>query len=57
MLYNQFLFKIAGFDPEKSLQPITNAFHLIQMLVVNAQLGVKIVDELAALAKAQARRR
>src|ERR1044071_9011463 len=28
MLYNQFLFKTIPFDPETSLQPITNAFHL-----------------------------
>ena len=37
MLYNQFLFKKLPFDPETSLQPITNAFHLIHMLVVNSQ--------------------
>src|ERR1700710_3276337 len=35
MLYNQFLFKKIPYDPEKSLQPVTNAFHLIHMLVVN----------------------
>ena len=46
MLYNQFLFKKLPFDPETSLQPITNAFHLIHMLVVNSNLGVKNVDEL-----------
>ena len=46
MLYNQFLFKSLPFNPETSLQPITNAFHLIHMLVVNSQLGVKNVDEL-----------
>src|SRR6266481_4569327 len=33
MLYNQFLFKSLPFNPETSLQPITNAFHLIHMLV------------------------
>ena len=54
MLYNQFLFKKLPFDPETSLQPITNAFHLIHMLVVNAKLGVKTVDELCALSKAKA---
>ncbi|MBN8966169.1 MAG: tripartite tricarboxylate transporter substrate binding protein [Rhizobiales bacterium] len=51
MLYNQFLFKKIPYDPEKSLQPITNAFHLIHMLVVNSKLGVKNVDELIALSK------
>jgi len=54
MLYNQFLFKSLPFNPETSLQPITNAFHLIHMLVVNSQLGVKNVDELCALSKAKA---
>ena len=54
MLYNQFLFKSLPFNPETSLQPITNAFHLIHMLVVNAQLGVKTVDELCALSKQKA---
>ena len=54
MLYNQFLFKNLPFNPGTSLQPITNAFHLIHMLVVNSQLGVKSVDELCALSKAKA---
>jgi tripartite-type tricarboxylate transporter receptor subunit TctC len=54
MLYNQFLFKKLPFDPEHGLQPITNAFHLIHMLVVNSQLGVKTVDELIALSKKKA---
>ena len=53
MAYNQFLFKRLPFDPETQLQPITNAFHLIHMLVVNAKLGVKTVDELIALSKAK----
>ena len=38
MLYNQYLFKNLPFDPEK-LAPIINAFHLIQMLVVNSDSG------------------
>jgi len=54
MLYNQFLFKKIPYDPEKSLEPITNAFHLIHMLVVNSDLGVKTVDELIALSKRRA---
>jgi len=53
MLYNQFLFKSLPFNPETSLQPITNAFHLIHMLVVNSKLGVNNVDELCALSKAK----
>jgi tripartite-type tricarboxylate transporter receptor subunit TctC len=54
MLYNQFLFKSIPFNPETSLQPITNAFHLIHMLVVNSKLGVKNVDELVDLSKQKA---
>ena len=52
--YNQFLLKTMPFDPEKGLQPVTNLYHLIQTLVVNARLEVKTVDELIALSKAKA---
>src|SRR5262245_38532523 len=52
LIYNQFLLKNMPFDPENGLQPITNLFHLIQTLVVNASLSVKTVDELVALSKA-----
>src|SRR6266498_2961334 len=51
--YNQFLLKSMPFDPEKGLQPITNLYHLIQTLVVNAKLNVKTIDELIALSKAK----
>lgn len=53
LVYNQFLFKKLPYDPEK-LTPIINLFHLIQVLVVNADLKVKTVDELVALSKAKA---
>ncbi len=53
VVYNQFLFKQIPFDPEK-LQPVTNLFHLIQVLAVNSSLNVKTVDELIALSKAKA---
>jgi tripartite-type tricarboxylate transporter receptor subunit TctC len=53
LAYNQFLLKNMPFDPEKGLQPITNLYHLIQTLVVNAKLGVKTGDELIALSKAK----
>ena len=51
MVYNQFLFKSLPFDPEKSVVPVTNLYHLIQTLVVNASLKVKTVDELIARSK------
>ena len=50
MIYNQFMFKSIPFDPEK-LTPIVNLFHLIQVLVVNSELGTKTVDELVAVSK------
>jgi tripartite-type tricarboxylate transporter receptor subunit TctC len=52
LVYNQFLFKKLSYDPEK-LSPIVNLFHLIQVLVVNADLKVKSVDELVAASKAR----
>jgi tripartite-type tricarboxylate transporter receptor subunit TctC len=53
LVYNQFLLKSMPFDPVHGLQPITNLFHLIHMLVVNSQLKVKTVDDLVALSKAK----
>jgi len=53
LAYNQWLLKNMPFDPEKGVQPITNLFHLIQTLVVNADLNVKTVDQLIALSKAK----
>jgi tripartite-type tricarboxylate transporter receptor subunit TctC len=41
------------FDPENGLQPVTNLYHLIQVLVVNSSLKVKTIDELIALSKAK----
>ena len=53
MIYNQFLIKGISFDPEHGLQPITDLFDLIHVLVVNSDLHVKTVDELVALSKAK----
>ncbi len=39
-------------EPEK-LVPVVNLFHLIQVLVVNADLNVKTVDDLIAVSKAK----
>ena len=51
LIYNQFLLKSLPFDPVHGLQPVSNLFHLIHMLVVNADLKVKNVDQLIALSK------
>lgn len=48
LIYNQFLFKKLSYDPDK-LMPIVNLFNLIQVLVVNADLKVKSVDERGGL--------
>jgi tripartite-type tricarboxylate transporter receptor subunit TctC len=53
MIYNQFLIKTMPFDPVHGLQPITKLFDLIHVMVVNADLKVKTVDELVALSKAK----
>jgi tripartite-type tricarboxylate transporter receptor subunit TctC len=44
---------VAGWDPAKSLAPVTKAFYLTQVFAVNASLGVKNFKELIALAKAK----
>jgi tripartite-type tricarboxylate transporter receptor subunit TctC len=51
LIYNQFLINDMPFDPEHGLQPITKLFDLIHVLVVNADLKVKTVDELVARSK------
>ena len=51
IIYNQFLIKDMPFDPEHGLQPISKLFDLIHVMVVNADLKVKTVDELIALSK------
>jgi tripartite-type tricarboxylate transporter receptor subunit TctC len=53
IIYNQFLIKDMPFDPVHGLQPITNLFDLIHVLVVNSDLKVKTVDDLVALSKAR----
>jgi len=53
VVYNQYLLKSLNWDPEKGIQPVTNLYHLIHMLVVNSDLKVKTVDELVALSKAK----
>ena len=44
---------VSGFDPKKSLMPITKAFYLTQVFAVNGSLNVKSFDELAALTRAK----
>jgi tripartite-type tricarboxylate transporter receptor subunit TctC len=50
---NPHVMKDTGFDPKKSLAPVSKVFVLTQVFAVNADLGVKNFEELAALAKAK----
>jgi tripartite-type tricarboxylate transporter receptor subunit TctC len=52
LTYNQFLFKKLPYDPER-FEPITNPFFNTQLMVVSTTLGVRSLDELAALSKAK----
>jgi tripartite-type tricarboxylate transporter receptor subunit TctC len=53
LVYNKLLFKKLAYDPEKDFAPITNPFFATQVIVVNADLKVKNLTELAALSKAK----
>jgi tripartite-type tricarboxylate transporter receptor subunit TctC len=53
LAYNQFLFKKLAYDPQKSFAPITNVFFVTAVLLVNADLKVKSLEDLAALSKAK----
>ena len=53
VVYNQFLFRSLPFNPEKDFEPIANLFFNLEALVVNAQLKVKTIPDLIALAKAK----
>jgi tripartite-type tricarboxylate transporter receptor subunit TctC len=53
MLINPLIFKNMSLDPKKDLVHITRVFYLTQVFAVNADLGAKTFDELAALAKAK----
>jgi tripartite-type tricarboxylate transporter receptor subunit TctC len=50
---NPIINPVSGWDPAKSLAPVTKAFYLTQVFGVNASLGAKNFKELIALAKAK----
>src|SRR5262245_27023558 len=52
LVANEFLYKKLPYSRD-SFSPITNLFHNTQVIVVSTSLGVKSLDELAALAKAK----
>ncbi len=53
VVINPIISPIAGFDPQKSLVPVTKAFYLTQVFAVSASLNVKSFAELIAAAKAK----
>ncbi len=53
MVINPIIFENMNFDPKKSLEHVVRLFYLQHVFAVNASLGVKTFDELAALAKAK----
>jgi tripartite-type tricarboxylate transporter receptor subunit TctC len=53
IVINPIIFPNTGFDPKKSLVPITRVFYLTQVFAVNASLNVKSFADLAAVAKAK----
>jgi tripartite-type tricarboxylate transporter receptor subunit TctC len=53
MTYNPHLFKTLPFDPDKSFEPITNLFFIVQVLAVNSSLNAKTLEQLAAVSKAK----
>jgi tripartite-type tricarboxylate transporter receptor subunit TctC len=53
IVFNQFLFRRLPFNPEKDFEPITNLFFNLEALVVNAELKVKTIPDVVALAKAK----
>jgi tripartite-type tricarboxylate transporter receptor subunit TctC len=50
LVFNQFLFKTLAFDPA-ALEPVTQLFTIVQVLVVSKALDVKTLPELVALSK------
>jgi tripartite-type tricarboxylate transporter receptor subunit TctC len=53
LVFNQFLFKTLGFDPENGFEPVTQLFFITQVLVVSGSLNVKTLPDLIALSKAK----
>lgn len=51
VVYSELLFKKLPFDPRKDLAPVSNLLFNTQLLVVNASLGVKTLEDLARVAK------
>ena len=52
LAYNQFMFKKLAYDAN-TFVPIGNMFFVTAVLVVNSDLGVRSLDQLAALSKAK----
>ena len=53
MVINPIILKSMNFDPKAHLEHVTRLFYLTHVFAVNASLGAKTFDELAALAKSK----
>jgi tripartite-type tricarboxylate transporter receptor subunit TctC len=53
VIYNQFLFKSLGYDPDKDFAPVAMLFINSLALVVNSALKVRTISELVALSRAR----
>jgi tripartite-type tricarboxylate transporter receptor subunit TctC len=53
MVINPLIFQKMNFDPKQHLTPVTRLFYLQHVFAVNASLGVKSFEELAAYSKAR----
>jgi tripartite-type tricarboxylate transporter receptor subunit TctC len=53
VIINPIIYPNTGFDPKKSLAPISKVFYLTQVFAVNASLNARNFDELVALTKAK----
>ena len=53
LTYNEFMYRSIPFKPARDFVPVANPFFDTQVLVVNSNLKVKTLPELAALSKAK----
>jgi tripartite-type tricarboxylate transporter receptor subunit TctC len=53
LVYSEFLYKAVPYNPRSDFAPVTNLFFNTQVLVANAALGAKTLDDLVIVAKSK----
>jgi tripartite-type tricarboxylate transporter receptor subunit TctC len=53
LVYSEFLYKTVRYNPRTDFAPVTNLFFNTQVLVANAALGAKTLDDLVTVAKSK----